>query len=108
MVMMSLLLTDELPFKTVYLHNLIRDENGKKMSKSKGNVIDPLEIIDGCNLQTLIDKIEQSVLPPNEQKLSINQKARAFPKGIPCCGSDALRFSLLSYISEVKDINLDI
>ena len=63
MVMMSLTLTDKLPFHTVYLHPMVKDEDGAKMSKSKGNVIDPIEIIDGCGLEVLIDKLKNSNLP---------------------------------------------
>ena len=66
MVMMSLCLNDKLPFKTVFLHALVKDKEGKKMSKSMGNVIDPLEVIDGCSLETLIDKIKSSNLHPTE------------------------------------------
>ena len=108
MVMMSLLLTDQLPFKTVYLHNLVRDENGEKMSKSKGNVIDPLEIIDGCSLDKILETVKSSVLPESEKQATIANKKKKFPEGIPKCGTDALRFGLLSYVSEIKDINLDV
>ena len=62
MVMMSLELTDKLPFKTVFLHPMVKDENGAKMSKSKGNVIDPLEVLDGCDLDTLLQKLRESNL----------------------------------------------
>ena len=108
MVMMSLLLTDKLPFQNVLLHNLVRDENREKMSKSKGNVIDPLEIMDGCSLDALVAKIRESLLPESEKEKSINQKKKSFPEGFPKCGSDALRFSLLSYVTENKDINYDV
>lgn len=108
MVMMSLLLTEQLPFKTVYLHNLVRDENGEKMSKSKGNVIDPLEIIDGCTLEKILETVKNSILPDAEKELTLINKKKKFPEGIPKCGSDALRFGLLSYVSESKDINLDV
>jgi len=63
MVMMGLLLTDKLPFKQVYLHQIVRDEDGQKMSKSKGNVIDPLDIIEGCKVEKLIERLENSTLP---------------------------------------------
>jgi len=66
MVMMSLELTDKLPFHTVFLHPMVKDENGAKMSKSKGNVIDPLEVIDGCTLDVLLDKLHNSNLPQKE------------------------------------------
>lgn len=66
MVMMSLELTDKLPFTQVFLHPMVKDENGAKMSKSKGNVIDPLEVIDGCDLDVLLSKLRESNLPPKE------------------------------------------
>jgi valyl-tRNA synthetase len=64
--MMSLHLTDQLPFKTVYLHAMVRDKNGRKMSKSLGNVIDPLELISGCSLEDLLAKIDEGNLPDKE------------------------------------------
>lgn len=71
MAMMSLMLTGKVPFKNVLLHNIVRAENGEKMSKSKGNVIDPLEIIDGCTLESIVKKINESVLPEKEKKLAV-------------------------------------
>ena len=108
MVMMSLLLTDKVPFKEVILHSMVRDENNEKMSKTKGNVIDPLEVIDGCDLDTIVKKIQNSVLKESEKKKSIAYKKKKFKDGIPRCGSDALRYSLLGYFNETKDINLDL
>merc|ERR1712127_656000 len=107
MVMMSLELTDKLPFKTVFLHPMVRDEEGGKMSKSKGNVIDPLEVIDGCELQTLLQKLYDSNIPEKEIKKTELQKQKEFPDGIPECGTDALRFSLLAYMVQ-SSINLDV
>ena len=98
MVMMGYLLTDQLPFKTVFLHPIVRDAEGKKMSKTLGNVIDPLEVIDGCELQTLIDKLKNGNLDPKEVQRCINEKTREFPNGMIRCGSDALRYGLLSYM----------
>jgi valyl-tRNA synthetase len=98
MVMMSLELTDQLPFKTIFLHPMVRDEEGGKMSKSKGNVIDPLEVMDSCNLEVLLKKLYESNLPESEVKKAIVQKKKDFPQGIPECGTDALRFALLSYM----------
>jgi valyl-tRNA synthetase len=74
MVMMSLELTDKLPFTQVFLHPMVKDENGAKMSKSKGNVIDPLEVIDGCELDVLLNKLKESNLPPKEIEESIVKK----------------------------------
>ena len=108
MVMMSYCLTDQLPFKEVYLHPLIKDKQGKKMSKSLGNVIDPLEVIDGCTLKVLTEKLEKSSLEPKEIKKGIKDKGREFPNGIPPCGSDSLRFSLLTHMTQPRSINLDV
>jgi valyl-tRNA synthetase len=98
MVMMSLELTDKLPFKTVYLHPMVRDEEGGKMSKSKGNVIDPLEVMDSCKLDVLLQKLYESNLSESEVKKAVVSKQKDFPNGIPECGTDALRFALLSYM----------
>ena len=108
MVMMSLWLTDKLPFKEVLLHPLVCDSEGNKMSKSRGNVIDPLEVIDGKNLESLISKVKESNLPKGEQDASIRKLKHEFGEGIPVCGSDALRFGLLSYMVQSRSINLDI
>jgi len=107
MVMMSLCLTDKLPFHTVFLHPMVRDEEGQKMSKSKGNVVDPLEVVDSCTLDVLLKKLDDSNLPVTEIKRAKNLKKKDFPDGIPECGTDALRFALLSYMVQ-SSINLDV
>lgn len=106
--MMSLWLTDKLPFKEVLLHPLVCDSEGNKMSKTRGNVIDPLEIIDGTQLDSLINKVKTSNLPKGEQDASIRKLKHEFADGIPVCGSDALRFGLLSYMVQSRSINLNI
>lgn len=106
--MMGLCLTDKLPFNTVYLHAMIRDGEGEKMSKSKGNVIDPEEVIDGTSLEALIKKIQSSNLSAKEKAKSIEKRKKEFPEGIPACGSDALRIGLLSFTIQGRDINLKI
>lgn len=108
MVFMSYFFLDELPFHTVFLHPIVRDAQGRKMSKSLGNVIDPLEVIRGISLDGLIEKIHQGNLPANEVKKSIDEKKKEFPQGIPECGADALRLGLMSYLSQGKNINLDV
>jgi valyl-tRNA synthetase len=108
MVMMSLCLTDQLPFRTVYLHALIRDSDGVKMSKSQGNVIDPLEVINGCSLEVLIQKLKDSNLTEKAIASGIKSKQKEFPEGIPPCGADAMRIGLLSYTLQGRNINLDI
>ena len=107
MVMMSLELCDKLPFHTVFLHPMVKDEEGGKMSKSKGNVIDPLEVMDSCTLEVLLQKLYDSNLPESEIKKTVVQKTKEFPNGIPECGTDALRFSLLNYMIQ-SSINLDV
>eukprot|EP00956_Cyclotella_meneghiniana_P010179 scaffold14046_cov76-Cyclotella_meneghiniana.AAC.8 len=107
MVMMGLQLTDTLPFHTVYLHAMVRDKDGRKMSKSLGNVIDPLEVIDGCTLATLLKKLDEGNLPPKEVARAKKDQETDFPDGIPECGSDALRFGLLAYTVQGRDVNLD-
>lgn len=108
MVMMGLELTDQLPFHTVYLHAMVRDKDGRKMSKSLGNVIDPLEVINGCTLDSLLKKLDGGNLPPKEVAKAKKDQSADFPDGIPECGSDALRFGLLAYTVQGRDINLDI
>ena len=107
MVMMGLQLTDKLPFHTVYLHAMVRDKDGRKMSKSLGNVIDPLEVISGCTLETLLAKLDGGNLPPKEVARAKKDQSEDFPDGIPECGSDALRFGLLAYTVQGRDVNLD-
>lgn len=107
MVMMSLELTDKLPFHTVFLHAMVRDEEGAKMSKSKGNVIDPLEVMDSCKLDVLLQKLYDSNLAEGEIKKAVVAKTKDFPTGIPECGTDALRFSLMNYMIQ-SSINLDV
>ena len=108
MVMMGLELTDTLPFHTVFLHAMVRDKEGRKMSKSLGNVIDPLEVIKGCSLQALQDRLDGGNLIAKEVIRAKKNNIAEFPNGIPECGSDALRFGLLAYTVQGKDINLDV
>jgi len=108
MVMMSLGLTDKLPFHTVYLHAMVRDAHGRKMSKSLGNVIDPLEVIQGIALEELNQKLYEGNLPDKEIEKAKEGQKQDFPDGIPQCGADALRFGLLAYTSQGRNVNLDI
>lgn len=97
MIMLGLKLTGKVPFKEVYCHSLIRDSEGRKMSKSLGNVIDPLDVMEGISLQALHDKLLAGNLAENEIATATKYQKKAFPKGIPECGADALRFSLVQY-----------
>lgn len=108
MVMVSLHLTKKLPFHTIYLHAMIRDSKGEKMSKSKGNVVDPLDIIEGISLERLHQKLYEGNLPEKEIKKAIELQKKEFPKGIAECGTDALRFGLLTYLKQGRNVNLDI
>lgn len=108
MVMMSLHFTNQLPFKHVYLHGLIRDKNGDKMSKQRGNVIDPLDIINGCTLEHLKQQTINGNLNPKEVDKALKTQKKYFPNGIQECGSDALRYGLLAYTNGNKDINFDV
>eukprot|EP00775_Hariotina_reticulata_P010346 gene10346-10503_t len=108
MVMMGLQLTDKVPFKQVYLHAMVRDAHGKKMSKSLGNVIDPLHVIEGITLDGLHDTLKAGNLDPKEVVRAEETQRADFPDGIEECGTDALRFALVAYTTQARDINLDI
>ncbi|QCI20501.1 valine--tRNA ligase [Buchnera aphidicola (Brachycaudus cardui)] len=97
----------EIPFKNVYITGLIRDEEGKKMSKSKGNVLDPLDMIDGISLQELLKKRTSNLLQPNLSNKITQDTIRQFPKGIESTGTDALRFTFASLASSTRDIQWD-
>lgn len=108
MIMLTMKLTGKVPFKEVFCHSLVRDAQGRKMSKSLGNVVDPLDVITGISLGSLHDKLKLGNLDPKEiEKATAGQKA-SYPNGIPECGSDALRFALCAYTTGGRDINLDI
>uniref|UniRef100_K4A0Q1 valine--tRNA ligase n=1 Tax=Setaria italica TaxID=4555 RepID=K4A0Q1_SETIT len=108
MVMMGLQLGGDVPFQKVYLHPMIRDAHGRKMSKSLGNVVDPLEVINGMSLEGLLKRLEEGNLDPNELNIAKEGKKKDFPDGIAECGTDALRFPLIAYTSQSDRINLDI
>ncbi|AET37493.1 valine--tRNA ligase Ecym_1250 [Eremothecium cymbalariae DBVPG len=108
MILLGIKLTGSVPFKEVFCHSLVRDAQGRKMSKSLGNVVDPLDVINGISLQELHDKLLQGNLDPREvEKAKAGQK-ESYPNGIPQCGTDALRFALCAYTTGGRDINLDI
>ncbi|CAN0389372.1 unnamed protein product [Lampetra fluviatilis] len=108
MVMLGLRLLGKLPFKEVYLHAIVRDAHGRKMSKSLGNVIDPVSVIHGITLQELHDSLQDGNLDPVEVQKAIEGQKADFPNGIPECGTDALRFALCAYTAQGRDINLDV
>lgn len=90
----------------VYLHPMIRDAHGRKMSKSLGNVIDPLEVINGVSLQGLHKRLEEGNMDPNELMIAKEGQVKDFPNGIAQCGADALRFALVTYTAQVWHIPL--
>src|SRR5690606_31455848 len=106
--MLGLKMTGEVPFPEVYCHALVRDAQGRKMSKSLGNVIDPIDVIEGISLQALHDKLRVGNLDPREITKAEQGQKIDYPNGIPECGSDALRFCLSAYSALGRDINLDI
>ncbi|XP_043712744.1 valine--tRNA ligase, mitochondrial 1 [Telopea speciosissima] len=108
MVMLGMKLGGDVPFRKVYLHPMIRDAHGRKMSKSLGNVIDPLEVINGISLEGLHKRLEEGNLDRNELIIAKEGQLKDFPNGIPECGADALRFALISYTAQSDKINLDI
>ncbi|KAM7190041.1 tRNA synthetases class I (I, L, M and V) domain containing protein [Naviculisporaceae sp. PSN 640] len=108
MIFLSIKLTGKVPFSEVFCHSLIRDSDGRKMSKSLGNVIDPLDVIRGIELQALHDKLLTGNLAAAEVKKATAYQKTAFPQGIPECGADALHFSLIAYTTGGGDINFDV
>lgn len=108
MVLLGIKLTGRMPFEEVFCHAMIRDAHGRKMSKSLGNVIDPVDVIQGLSLEKLHEKLLEGNLDEKEIAKAKSGQKKDFPKGIPQCGTDALRFALCAYSSGGRDINLEI
>ena len=107
MIMLSTHLTQQIPFKTVYVHGLVRDGLGQKMSKSKGNVLDPLDIVDGIDLETLLAKRTSGMMQPKLAEKIAKQTKAEFPEGIASYGTDALRFTFCSLATTGRDVKFD-
>jgi valyl-tRNA synthetase len=108
MIMMTLKFTGEIPFRKVYITGLVRDENGQKMSKSKGNILDPIDLIDGIGLEELIVKRTEGLMQPQLEKKIEKFTRDSFPDGITGYGTDALRYTFYSLASTGRDIKFDI
>ncbi|XP_074188739.1 valine--tRNA ligase, mitochondrial isoform X2 [Rhinolophus sinicus] len=108
MVMLGTQLTGQLPFRQVLLHSMVRDRQGRKMSKSLGNVLDPRDIIAGVGLQVLQEKLREGNLDPEELAIAAATQRKDFPHGIPECGTDALRFTLCSHGALGGDLHLSV
>ncbi|WP_428820665.1 valine--tRNA ligase [Microbulbifer sp. MCCC 1A16149] len=108
MMMLTLYFKKEVPFHTVYVHGLVRDSHGQKMSKSKGNVLDPIDLIDGIDLESLVAKRTTGMMQPHLREKIEKQTRKEFPEGLAAYGTDALRYTYYSLASTGRDIKFDV
>src|SRR4029453_15651467 len=108
MIMTTTLFTGKVPFRDVYINSLVRDEEGQKMSKSKGNILDPLDLIDGVDIETLVAKRTYGLMLEKQRDSIEKRTPKQFPKGIPAFGADAVRFTFASLATFGHTLNFDL